>query len=80
MDHPTALFTNYRNEGDRKLMAEHVLRTRYNWDTRPEILAQVIEEISGLNHIGIAYLYLEAKAGAGNQVYADYDASAWSGR
>lgn len=58
-----SLFDHYRTPEDRKLMAEHVLRRDYNWDTRPEILEMVLEDLRAMNHVELAYLYREAGGG-----------------
>lgn len=71
-----SLFDSYRTPDDRKLMAEFVLRTRFNWDTRMETIQIVIEELRGLNHIGLATLYRDAVGAQGSKHKADYDPSA----
>lgn len=44
-------------------MAEHWLRTRYNWDTRPQTLDRVVADLSEMNATGLAYLWREAGGG-----------------
>lgn len=71
-----SLFQHYRTPEDRKLIAEHWLRTRYNWDTRPEVLERVVADLSELNQVGLAYLYREAGGGERTlvkQLPDDYD-------
>ncbi len=65
-----AAFDAYRDDDARKLMIEYVMRSRIIDAPR------AVNELRGLNHVGLAYVYRDALAasfGASAKAAADYD-------